>query len=445
MVRRVAKVGKKRPRRILPVPPPRHWLEIIDEVRSPHLGAELALLARQARVAGEAGAAHWPSLFVSHTALHVGERRAEALAEAVRAETHETELPAQLRVVMRLVGRQQPAPAELCAACEMIARWAQDAGYASTAVQFAEAAALVCHDDAYASFVAGRTNRFIGEPWRAEIFYGRAIRIAYARQNWSVYIRAHLGFGRLEADRGRFAAAAVHLRSAARMALDQGEEWLAAQTYHDMVVLYYEQEEYGRAAEAAQTAIRIYPRHHERFPIAVHDFIYVALVDRGHYEEALPVVEALAQAPLRPHDQVFVLGTLARTAGSLGLHDRFGFAETRLLSLAPHYDLHAPYAFLNLAAGARELGDWELAEQYARKGVALAEARGLRRDVERGTALVREIAAKTRLSDQRADGRGVSPAVAQVVAELCGQVAGWRTETWTMKERQSGVATLGPV
>ncbi|HEX5726180.1 MAG TPA: hypothetical protein VFX98_11985, partial [Longimicrobiaceae bacterium] len=238
------------------------------------LGLELYVLARQVRLAAQCRPERRQYLFRDRSPRHVGERRTEALDQAP------ADLRSDLRVLMQVNGRRPPDDAYVAAACEAVATWAQDTGYPNTAVHFAEAGAAIRPRGPYPAFVAGRTNRTVGDPWRAEVFYGRSIRYAYQEQEWPVYVRAHLGLGRLLTDRGHLSAAAKHLYTAARVALDQGEEWLAAQTYHDLLLLHFELEDEQKVEEYARKALETYPRHHERYPLAVHDYAFAVLISR---------------------------------------------------------------------------------------------------------------------------------------------------------------------
>ncbi|HEX6749881.1 MAG TPA: tetratricopeptide repeat protein [Longimicrobium sp.] len=402
-------------------------------------GLELATLVRQLWLAAEVDGTDVirPKLFAPTTAVHVGERRTEALHEAPRGAR------APLRVLMRLTGRRPPTRAELAAACETLADWAQEAGHTETAIQIAEAGAAISPGPR-SSFIAARTNRYADETWRSEIFYARAIRVAYRLQDWDTYVRAHLGYARLESDRGRVRAAAGHFVSAARVALDQGHAWLAAQVYHDLISHYYELGETKRAFDAAIRALTIYPRHHERYPLAVHDFAVLLLLQR-RYAEAWPLLKILIRAPLRPHDEVIAWGTYARAAGSLGHHEEYAEAEARVLRLTPHYPTFAAAAYLGLSIGAHALGDDELARHYVERGItiaerrrdrqALRELREIEKEIEEGVELVPAPPLRGEPADRLAELAGL----------LNEHVRAWRAETWTRKENQYGLATLGPV
>jgi tetratricopeptide (TPR) repeat protein len=344
---------------------PRDWDLVLGEIES-ELGVELYMLIRQVRLFADSRSERPGRLFVPKQVPHVAERQDAALRAAPPL------LRSPLRVLMRVSGRRPPQVDEIAHACEALASWAQDVGFPDTAVHLVEAAAVVHAWNPYFAFIAGRTNRLAGHFWRAELFYTRAVRQAYRKQKWDVYVRANLGLGRLHADRGRLRTAAKHLFSAARAAVDQGHHWLAAQIYHDLITLYYEIGQIGKACEVALRALTAYPKDHERYPVAVHDFLLLLIVER-HYSEAWPMLERLVRAPLGSHEQVLVWGTVARTAGNLQLRQEYAEAEARVLETVPHSDAFAPAAYLGLAAGAHALGDGNLAESYSRKALLLAQ------------------------------------------------------------------------
>jgi tetratricopeptide (TPR) repeat protein len=398
------------------------------------------MLARQIRLAADYGDRHRAKLFPKRKSRHVGERRAEALHAAPAT------LRPELMVLMRIGGRNPPTDKELAACCEFVANWAQEEGLSKAALQFAEGAAAIQPSDPYFAFVAGRANRTIGVPWRAEVFYSRAIRHAYRVLNWDVYVRAHLGYGRLQADHGRLRAAANHYSCAARVALDQGIEWLAAQTYHDILLLYFELGDERRTSEYAHKALSTYPLHHERYPIAVHDFVFVCLIAKNHYREALPLLELLAEVSLKMNEKVLVWGSLARVSGNLKAAVRYAAAEQVVLSLAPHHPEYAAAGMLNLAWGAFGLGDVQLAKSYAGRGMVLAKGRGDRQTFRLLKELMDDIEVLKSAPPPAPRLIGEPAAqLAQLAETLKQRLGAWRSHTWTKKESQSGVLTLGPV
>jgi len=439
MTSRAERVGRKRPWRTVPPPVPGPWNDILDEVQA-DLGLELWSLARHARLLADALPHEPERLFPLSLGRHVAQRRTEALHEAPAG------IRSHLRMLMKVSGRRPPSPLAAAEACEAIAEWAQEHGFPKTSVRYAEAAAALVPGTAYFTFIAGRTNRLVGDGWRADAFYSRAIRAAYRQQDWDVYVRAHLGAGRLNQDEGRLRRAANHYFSAARVALDQGHDWLAAQTYHDIFPLHYQLGNKPKAYATAEKALQTYPQHHERFPVAVHDYLLLLILDL-HFAEAWPLLEALAGVPLRSPDQVLVWGTVARTAGHLGLWERYGEAEAKVLSMAPHYEGFAAPAYLGLAAGAHALGEFALAMTYAKKSLGFGKLKGDRHVKTLAAELIQALrtgkqapAPAPPLTAEQA--KALSVLTRRIQAEL----ATWRSApTWTAKENQSGLWTLGLV
>jgi tetratricopeptide (TPR) repeat protein len=277
-------------------------------------------------------------LFPQNTASHIGDRRNGALKEAP------PDLREDLRTLMRVSGRRSPTDLEIARACEAVSEWAQALGYRRTALQFVEPSAAIVPRDPYFAWIAGRANRLLGDRkesgWRAEAFYHRAIRYAYRELNWYVYIRAHLGYGRLCADRGSVQEAVTHYESASSACVDQGHDWLAALTLHDVVGIWFQRGNIPLARKYATEALRLYPRHNERFPLAVHDALFLFLVD-NHFAEIEPLLKVLYTIPVPLNEQVLIALTLARTAGLLRHSDEFARCESRVLHLAPDNPFHA--------------------------------------------------------------------------------------------------------
>jgi tetratricopeptide (TPR) repeat protein len=441
MVTRKARVLRaKRTWKALRTPPPRDWTDVLSEDELPiELTVEFGMLVRQLWLLYQVDAEVRTRIFPPTIAHHVAQRRTDAISEAPFT------IRSSLRVLMKIGRRKPPTTQEIVAASEIIVDWAQDAGFPGIALQIAEAAAAAASFDARANFVAGRTNRMMGDDWRAEIFYGRAIRLAQRQLNWDVYIRANLGCGRLLSGQGRYKRAAERYATAASMAKDQGHRWLAAQTYHDLLALYYEKGKYEIAREYAQLALETYPHHNEHLPRLVHDYGFL-LVCIGRSHDAVKLIEPLMEMPIRPHLQVAFAGTFARVMGELGRADSYADGEARVLTLAPHHTEHAPFAFVNLAYGARALGDWHLALQYAKRGAALAEAKNRPLDLKTARRLIRAIRRKTTAAPPAPSldgepGRRLD-ALAAVVNE---ELAAWREDGWTWKDNQAGTWVLGPV
>lgn len=354
------------------------------------------------------------------------------------------DLQADLRILTRLDG---VIGTDIANACACVSEWARNAGYLRTAAIFAEAGAATSPDDPNAAFVAGRANRMLNEVWRGELFYMRAIRLAYRSLRWDIYIRAHLGLGRLMADTGRRNAALKAYSTAASVAETEGIEWLAAQTYHDLLVLHFDSGNLGGALEYAFKAIRTYPVHNERFPLAVHDLAFV-LVAHGHAAEALPMLEAVIRAPLEAEYQLLVMGTLARAAGQLGNRDMVAGAETMVLHMAPQFQFHAAFAMMNLAFGLRAIGEWERAARHVEQALVLAQVTDVGYVLAHAPELLRQIRSRTAAPPPLPCPEELAKQLTSLTATLTSRVAAWHTApSWNARwsAGQSGPQTLGAV
>lgn len=430
MTTRAQRVGTKRPRKVHQAPLPRDWWGILDELPN-ELGVELALNVRRIWLAAECAPTRRSTLFRRGTAPFIAERREEALALMT------ADVRPELRILLSFDTSDQSE--DTAAVAGVLAEWAQASGFVRTALNLAEAGAAIASNDAHAAFVAARTNRQIGDGWRAEIFYRRAILQAWRGQKWKDYICAQLGLGTLLLDRGHLAAAAQQYERAARVADDQGIEWLAAQTFHDLAALHFQHGDLSAAIESLHTALATYPRLNERVPVAVHDLAFLHVVS-GHHADALPLLKLLMPLPLLPQDQVLIGGTIAHVAGALGFRSLYAEGEGRVLQFSENHKHHADAALVNVAHGARALGLWALAAEHAARAARIA-AEAEHPFIERDAwELLSEIAAKKPSPPPLPPLGGERAADLQMLADrLRDLLGGWR---WNPE--QSGPGKLGP-
>lgn len=439
MARRVEKIGTKRPRRMDRAPLAPHCFHILEELPS-DLGLELAMLAHQVFLAACDPVDDGP-LFVERVPDHVSERRRAAIVEAP------ADLLADLRALTGLQCFGPRSGPDVASACACVSEWARNAGHLRTAAILAEAGAAASPGDPQPAFIAGRANRILNEVWRSEVFYMRAIRLAYRCLKWDIYIRAHLGLGRLMADTGRRAAALKAYATAASVAETEGIEWLAAQTYHDLLVLHFDSGNLEEALAYACKAIRTYPVHNERFPLAVHDLAFVLLA-RGHAAEALPMLEAVIRAPLEADYQLLAMGTLARAAGQLGRREAVTAAEAMVLQAAPQHQFHAAFAMMNLAFGMRAIGEWERAARHVEQALSIAKATEVGYVLTHAPELLRQIRAGTPAPPPVPCPRKLLEDLESLIETLSNRVAAWHTApSWNARwsAGQSGPRTLGAV
>jgi tetratricopeptide (TPR) repeat protein len=325
-----------------------------------------------------------------------------------------------------------------------ISEWALERGAAEPAIQCAEAAAALVPESARRALAAGRANRIFSEAARAALYYERAVTLARLRRRWRTYVRAHLGLGHVKKGLGDPAGARAHYFTAARAARSlSGEQWLAAQTRHNLLVLAGEEGAFDEALRHARKALEWYPRHHSRFPALAHDVAFL-LVRLRRYADAVPLLKEVMRAPIPPQDQVIGWSTLARACAGVGDEPGYRAATEQVLRRAALFDYFAAAAFANLGWGATLLGKWEEAEQYASRSLEIAEGRA-QAEAAGVARTVRDSVRARRSADMSPlPAAGPMSGVLQLSAEIALRLAAWHGPTWKRK-LQAGPERLGHV
>jgi tetratricopeptide (TPR) repeat protein len=385
-------------RLVFPPPATRPWVPVLKQLADLDEGVAWALFVvlRRARNAGEFS----PS--VSGRWKHAEDIcAAAALAPEIGPQLVQIGAPVSLRDVSR---------AEVARACHRLYKWAGRRGYVEVALQFAEAAALLQPKNAGRAFEAARTHRVFGDPGTASIFYSRAIcasrrpaeptgaggrnKRTASRRRWHVYIRAHLGMGRLWETSGDRKRAAAHYATAADAAESQtGEKWLAAATQHDLLGMKAEMGNFSAAYDHARKAYALMPKHDARFPALAHDFAML-LVEMKAYALALPLLEMIVQKPIPDVERVLGWSTLGRAAGALGRLEQFRESERLVGTQVDQFDTHAAAAHYNLGMGALALRLHADAERHALRSIELANTRGPRGVLALAEPLLAEVTAQ---------------------------------------------------
>jgi tetratricopeptide (TPR) repeat protein len=236
-----------------------------------------------------------------------------------------------------------------------------------------EAAARASGSDPALANLAGALCRRAALLDRAGVWYARAARLAVKARSRREAIWAQLGYGALMKELGRRTEAREWFRRAAKRALRTGRRREAAEAFHDLLALAVEGGRIRAATRYGALAARFYPLWHPNLPYLAHDFAFLLL--RCHqYSLAYSLLDAFTSVIPARH-RLLGMGTLARAAAGRGLAHRFEEMESRIAELAAADDEHAPAAYIHLAEGARMLGRWSTAEEYAIRALAI----GLRR------------------------------------------------------------------
>jgi hypothetical protein len=358
------RTGKSR-RKLIPPPPawPRGTAAILHELSGPS-GIVLWQLARDIKLWAAAKEEARPALF----------RAASPSPAPAALGSHPELTPTVLRIADLLRPSAQPDPESLAFSAFELARWAESRGLRSTALEFAEAAALADGGNADYPTLAGRLARLTGEVKRAAAWYARAIGLS--RGNHHAYIPAQLGYGDVLYEVGNNEKARQALRRASRLAIKYGRRGLAAQANHQLLLIACRVGTFAQGAAAAEKALERYPVRHPRLPELAQAFAEL-LMKEGYISSAVLLLQQLVGVA-GGGDQVVAQGMLARCFGALG--DRPGFsASCDAVIGAGDGDPRAALGLVHVAAGALALGDRDdPASGLAGDAVSLARRFGLR-------------------------------------------------------------------
>lgn len=316
----------------------------------------------------------------------------------------------------------------VAAACVQVVEWALGRELAQTAIEFAEAAALVDHRNPAMANLAGRVTRNAGEGVRAEIWFKRGIAFSREQDDAIELTRGHLGYGILCQDQGRVRCAMRHFNVGARKARRLGLEWLAAEVQHDITLLLTVRGRFAEAEKHARLALRWYGKRHARFPFFAADIALLMVLERNH-----PLAARLAKAALRhvtaPASRSVILALYARARAGMGAASELDWLRRRVLRITAQYRDREAVALWHLGHAERLAGDWESAERSATRALELAE---LRRDAETA-ALTRQLlaAVKERRPAPRPSRRRADHEFVEFIETLSDRLA-----TWSPDQRQ---------
>jgi len=357
----------KRAPRFSQVPPapgwPRPEWRLLAEC-GPVLGVTLWQLVRDVVLWAQVPPGDRPGLFRPLADAH-----AVRLSQAAEEAPELAEPLRELAMMVATPGRAEAA--RVAEACERVLVWAEMRGMRETALQFAEAAARVENETPLRNHAAGRLCRRAHDFPRAGLWYRRGYRLARRAGAEAECAIALLGLGGLALDQGILGEAERNFSKAARAALRQGRQGLAASARHELLGVTIHAERYAEAIDHAGKAVDLYPSKHPRVPNLGYDVAFLWM--RLHYfssaiyllDKVLPWFE---NQPLR----VLVLAALARSTASV--HDRIRFERmsTEVLKIISAGHDRAAASLYHLAEGARYFEQWERAEMLARQ--ALGEA-----------------------------------------------------------------------
>ncbi len=283
-----------------------------------------------------------------------------------------------LVTIARMVGAPGTArPEQVAMACHQIAHWADGQGALGTAIAFAQAAALSTPMDAGAAYAVGRLARRRAEYARAETWFRRAIALARQTGDWTSYCMAFSGLGNLYAQRGNFPAARRFQVRALRASRRHSLRQIQGVALHDLFVLASNA---GAASDDAERYARLaydaYGHDHPRLPALAQDIAWFWM-DRGHFEPALDVFQALLPHMHRFEERLVVLANVARAAAGAGERRLFEETWDEVWDGIDRNDSleNTAQVLVELAHGASTMGEPERAERAAERALHVATQR----------------------------------------------------------------------
>jgi tetratricopeptide (TPR) repeat protein len=266
------------------------------------------------------------------------------------------------------------SPRRLARACWSVVSWATDAGLKEIAIQFAELAGELEPEVPYHANRAGKVCRRAGELNRASLWYLRGAALATTRRNTDQYILAHLGAGALCADLGQLEEARQHFEKVVKRSRSRNRRKRAGQALHYLMAIADAEGNYAEVEASARGALEWYPVRHPRVPNLALDYSF-ALLRYGMGERAFALLAEVDGLIADRSEQVVFWGNLAWAAAIAGQHRRFRHAADRVAEMVPTYDEYGAAACINVARGAWQLGDRDMAAAYATTSLEMAIAK----------------------------------------------------------------------
>lgn len=280
-------------------------------------------------------------------------------------------------IVGLLVDPEAASPERMARACLCVADWALERGAVSTALAFAEAAALSWPEQPRYAYMCGRLLRAHARGRAAEQWMRRCVRGARDIGDPEIQTLGLNSLGNILYERGDFPAAKRILSAALRLARRHHLHERQGEVLHDLCVVATWSEELIQAEQYARESYDIYRTGHERLPRLAHD-IAVLWMKQGYFSRALFVLRELPQFLDSSEDRARVQAILARAAAACGQANVFEDAWNAAYPVLsdPSFGKRAAPDFYELGIAASSLGQWERAIDALDRALALAQCSG---------------------------------------------------------------------
>lgn len=340
---------------------------ILDELRGP-LGLLLWQSARDVYL--------WAAFPQEERDGVFAEGAEDVRVSAVRGAGVDVQLEAPLMTLSRMVGAPRTTrPESVAMACQHVSHWADGNGHLQVAIAFAQGAAVAVPADAAHAYTVGRLARRNAEYARAETWFRRAIALARQSGDWASYAMSFSGLGNLYAQRGNYPAARrFHVRSL-RAARRHSLRQIQGGALHDLFVIASSSNR-DDAERYARGAFDAYGHDHPRLPVLASDIAWYWM-ERGHFEPALTVFQALLPHMRRAGERLVVLSNVVRAAAGAGERRLFEDTWDEVWDGLTRNDSleNAAEILVELGRGASMMGEIERAERAAEKAVDIATQR----------------------------------------------------------------------
>lgn len=309
-------------------------------------------------------------------------------------------------------------PQHIGAAAAQVVEWALAREHTQTAIEYAEAAALVDPRNAKHAVVAGRLTRVANEFDRAEVWFKRGIGLAREQGNVVEQFWGHVGYGILCKEVGRVEGARKSLHRASRLAWKDGPPSLAASAQHDICTLLMVRGRLAEAADRARSALLWYPKSHPRLPFFAADVALMLVLGR-RYGGAARLLRSVLRVVEQPSARSVILALAARAFAGAGQAEEAAVLRKRSSKVLSKHRALEVMARWHLAGALRLGGQWEEAQAEAELALSKAAEQNDRE-------MVRLLGIELRLIARRqiAPGRGVGE-LQDLVAELIDRMARW--------------------
>ena len=391
--------------------PPRRWRTPPPLTRGSAETLEGMEVLRE--VGGDAGVLLWQSYrnVMFWATAEPGERAKMFSADAGKKRLADVEAAAledALSIPLTTIGKMLVSPDKTAGeavadACTTLARWADAHGYLGASLAFTQAAALAAPANAEFPFQVGQIARGRHELARAETWFRHSIMIGRQIGDWESYSRAYLALGNMFLLRGAFPTAQrMHIK-ALRASRRKGLPQIQGYALHDLFVIATETGRAEQAEQYARQAFRAYGPKHEKVPALAHDIAYYWM-NRGYFERALPIFQALLPHFSDARGTLRVLGNIARAAGGVGNREVFrkSWVEANRIARDPDVMPVVAEAMVEMATGAASLGEWDRAEQSGERALEVARQRSEHKVAARAESVLDAVHRGRRVEEARA-------------------------------------------